>query len=99
VEVELEVDVLEVLVRTVEEDVLVRDVEVELEVDVLEVLVRDVDEVDDVDVVGVGAVELLVELVDVVPPDGDAQWFGAGASRRLRTPSTFLTSRPPNSAQ
>ena len=100
VEVELEVDALEVLVRDVEVDVdvLVRDVEVELEVDVLEVLVRDVDvEVDDV--VAGGAVELLVELVDVVPPDGDPQAFGAGESLRLSTPSTFLTSRPPNSAQ
>ena len=87
---------------------LVRDVEVELEVDVLDVLVRDVDvemEVDDV--VGGGAVELLVELVgvgtvelvDVVPPPGDAQAFGAGASLRLRTPSTFFTVVPPNSAQ
>ena len=111
VEVELEVDVLEVLVRNVEDDVLVRDVEVELEVDVLEVLVRDVEvdvlvrdvevelKVDVVVVGGGGTVELLVELVDVVPPDGDLQLFGAGESLRLSTPSSFLTFRPPNSAQ
>jgi hypothetical protein len=82
----LVVDEVEVLVRDVEVDVLVRDVEVEVEVDTTEVLVRDVEVEEDVD-------------VDVVPPDGVAQALGAGESLRLRTPSTFLTSRPPNSAQ
>lgn len=88
VEVELEVLVRDV---DVEVDVLVRDVEVELEVDALDVLVRDVEVEEDVDVVAGGAVELLVELVDVVPPDGDPHALGAGESLRLSTPSTFRT--------
>ena len=104
---DVEVEVLvrdvevDVLVRDVdvEVDVLVRDVDVEVEVATTDVLVRDVEVEEDVDVVAGGAVELLVELVDVVPPPGVLQLFGAGESLRLRTPSTFLTSRPPNSAQ
>ena len=101
VDVEVEVATTDVLVRDVEVevDVLVRDVEVEVEVATTDVLVRDVEVEEDVDVVAGGAVELLVELVDEVPPPGVLQLFGAGESLRLRTPSTFLTSRPPNSAQ
>jgi hypothetical protein len=78
----------------------VDDVDVEVEVDVsdvaveLEVLVLDVE----VEVDVVAKVDE-VELVDVLPPDGEPQAFGAGESLRLRTPSTFLTFRPPNSAQ
>jgi hypothetical protein len=63
--------------------------------------------VDEVELVGVGAVEvdvelvevLEVELVDVVPLGGVPQAAGAGAFFRLRSVLVFLTVVPPNSAQ
>ena len=46
-----------------------------------------------------GTVVLVVELVDVVLPAGEAQAAGAGAFSRMSSPSSFRIVLPPNSAQ